>query len=271
MTTLRARLSAVVLITAAVVAGQATPLRPAEPGPITIYVLGDSLAQSLHFGLEQAYGRERRVSVVKATKVSSGIVRDDFFDWKARADALAGSSRMDVVVMMLGGNDAQPIRLPGGGHARPLSDAWREEYSARVSRVMRSFVDRGVAMYWIGVPILRAKRPNTVGRALNDLFRVEADRVGVRYVDTYAMFADAEGRYATHLVDDAGKRRLMRDPDGAHLSIQGALWLGRRLRRIIDDDLGAERRRREAEAAARAGAKPSGDAAVGAGAPSDAQ
>ena len=38
------------------------------------------------------------------------------------------------------------------------SDEWREEYGRRVDRFIKALKRQGIALYWIGLPILRRTR-----------------------------------------------------------------------------------------------------------------
>ncbi len=66
---------------------------------------------------------------------STGLVRDDYFDWPAAAAKIA-AEHPDTVIMLIGGNDNQPIKLPSGTHSAPASAAWDAEYARRAGLVM---------------------------------------------------------------------------------------------------------------------------------------
>ncbi|WP_163110695.1 DUF459 domain-containing protein, partial [Acinetobacter baumannii] len=75
-------------------------------------VLGDNLAEWLAFGIERAFEDVPEIGVTDKTRLSSGLVRAEFHDWaKAIPDILAHESKVDFIVMMLGSNDRQAIRV----------------------------------------------------------------------------------------------------------------------------------------------------------------
>lgn len=206
-----------------------------------ILVIGDSLAGELYLGLYEAYRGDKSVSVKRNNKISSGIVRDDFYDWNKKAAQIAAKGSADIVLMMIGGNDGQPIRVAGQRYRERVgTDLWRKTYGDRVEAIIREFHDRGVRFYWVGMPIQRKKRDNKVGQTINELFRERSARVGTGFIDAYDLFDGDDGKYATHLTDDRGKRKRMRHKDGMHFSTSGSKWLGRVVKRVIEQDTASD-------------------------------
>ena len=69
-------------------------------------MLGDSLAVATSDGLTEAFADKREIAVVDKAREPSGLVRDDYFDWrKTSAEFAAGKEKIDFVVIMLGVND----------------------------------------------------------------------------------------------------------------------------------------------------------------------
>ena len=66
------------------------------------------LSEMLAGGLAEAFEANPDVQVLRRGRSSSGIVRDDYYDWrKALRDMLASNEKVTHVVMMLGSNDRQ--------------------------------------------------------------------------------------------------------------------------------------------------------------------
>ncbi|MBI1384591.1 MAG: DUF459 domain-containing protein [Rhizobiales bacterium] len=208
-----------------------------EAGPRRILIIGDSLGGQLYIGLYEAYRGDKTVKIDRLTKISSGMVRDDFYDWNKAAEEIAERERADIVIMMLGGNDNQPIRVEGQRYREKLlTDLWKETYAARVEALIRSFTSRGARFYWVGMPIQKNARDDAVGQAINGIFSAESAKAGSGYIDTYELFSGPGGTYVTHLTDDQGNRKLMRESDGMHFSNSGVKWLGRVVKAIIARD-----------------------------------
>lgn len=80
----------------------------------TILVLGDGMADWLGYGLEQAYGDEPDIGIVRKVKANTGLIhyqlKGDPADWPAAAKEILASEKPDVIVVMLGLSDRIPIR-----------------------------------------------------------------------------------------------------------------------------------------------------------------
>jgi hypothetical protein len=80
---------------------------------LTVTVFGDSMADWLAYGLEEAFEDAPEIGVVRKGKIGSGLLRydarSDLDWWNVVRDTLA-QEKTDFVVMMLGINDRQNIR-----------------------------------------------------------------------------------------------------------------------------------------------------------------
>ncbi|MEM8744010.1 MAG: DUF459 domain-containing protein [Pseudomonadota bacterium] len=82
-----------------------------EQNRYRVYVFGDSLGDGLWAGLYRAFGPEQNVDVVKKSRVSTGFVRTDYFDWNKRLTRILAAEKVHIAVVMVGANDVQPIRV----------------------------------------------------------------------------------------------------------------------------------------------------------------
>ena len=90
---------------------------PKAPPSFFIAVIGDSLANMLAGGLAEAFADDPRVAIINRAKEDTGLVRDDFYDWRAAAKALVdGPQHIDVAVDP-DRHQRQP-EIPPGGPAR---------------------------------------------------------------------------------------------------------------------------------------------------------
>ncbi|MGH6663783.1 MAG: SGNH/GDSL hydrolase family protein [Pseudolabrys sp.] len=91
------------------------PRKPAEPvtPTSTIVVMGDSMADWLAYGLEDAFSDSPEIAILRRNKPHSGLLRyeakSDLDWWHAARDMLA-TEKPNYVVMMLGVSDRQNIR-----------------------------------------------------------------------------------------------------------------------------------------------------------------
>jgi hypothetical protein len=142
---------------------------------------------------------------------STGLVRDDYFDWPAAARKIA-AEHPDTVILLMGGNDNQPISLPSGTHLPPASAAWDAEYARRAGLVMDALRDGGVhRLYWLTMPTTDIPGMNGAVAAMGQAIQAAAKgRSGVTVYNTDVLLGTNAGTSIAH------------QPDGIHLSTLGS-------------------------------------------------
>jgi hypothetical protein len=83
-----------------------------------IMVLGDSMADWLGYGLEQAYADAPEIGILRRHKTNSGLIRSEtksdprgeYPDWPQAARELIASQKPRFVLMMVGTNDRRQLR-----------------------------------------------------------------------------------------------------------------------------------------------------------------
>lgn len=187
-----------------------------------IVVLGDSLADLVAEGLDDALNDRPDIAVSRRVKADSGLVRSDFYDWpKAVAETLAAEPKPSIAVLLIGLNDRQTLR-DGDLVQEPLSPRWRELYRERIDTIARTFADKRVPFIWVGVPPMQNARLSADLMVLNDLYRERAEKAGGTYVDLWGGFVDAENRYTASGPDVSGQTMRLRLGDGVHFTRAGA-------------------------------------------------
>ena len=68
-------------------------------------VFGDSLAVDLSKALERFYADDPNLVVINQGVGSSGLVRDDYFDWNKAIDEQIAADSFDIAVVIIGIND----------------------------------------------------------------------------------------------------------------------------------------------------------------------
>lgn len=214
-----------------------TVLAPAEPevekaeNATRLAVMGDSLAIDLTRALERAHAEDPNIVVYGYGVSSSGFVRDDFFDWNAQVAELIAEDAFDIAVMIIGINDRQPI-----GDAAPLTDEWREAYSARLTRFLNQLRAAGKPAIWVGLPPMEASSYSAAIAQISSLHRLAAFSGGAEFVDIYERFVAEDGSYTSYGPDLSGQNVSMRKSDGIHFSAAGsdklAFFIDQSLRRF---------------------------------------
>lgn len=187
-----------------------------------IVVLGDSLANLLANGLDDALNNRPDVEVIHKAKPDSGLVRSDFYDWpKAATELLASDQKISIGVILLGLNDRQPLREGETVH-EPLSPRWLELYRDRIDAIANAFAGKRVPLIWVGAPPMQNGRLSADMITFNDLYRQRVEKAGGQYVDLWGGFVDAENRYAATGPDVSGQPVRLRLGDGIHFTAAGA-------------------------------------------------
>lgn len=205
---------------------QVQPFRPTAAHPLRIYLGGDSVAQAFTTAFAATVAGHQEISPTVEYRFATGLARPDYFDWPGRLrEVLARTDRPQIVVVLFGANDMQPIMTPSGP-ARVGTDQWLAEYRSRVAATMQLLADAGVDAYWIGQPPMRAPTFDRRINQVDDIYASEAARhPGITFLDTRPLFADAHGSYTATLPGGDGTPVLVRASDGVHLTEAG----GRRL------------------------------------------
>jgi len=165
-------------------------------------------------------------------KISTGLARLDYFDWLGKLQQIVTADHPDVMLFMVGGNDAQTLINADGSATglAPFSDAWDAGYAARVSQAMDIMTAGGGYAIWVGMPIMLDTNEypgyNADIQKLNAIFAAQAAaHPRVAYVDAYKLTSDSQGHWVQDFPDIHGVVQQMRASEGVHLTEQGGEFL----------------------------------------------
>jgi hypothetical protein len=94
-------------------------IRKADSAPLTsVAVLGDSMADWLAYGLEQAAAESPDIGILRRHRTLSGLIRadvkndprGDYPDWPQAAREILNADKANFIVMMIGLNDRRSIK-----------------------------------------------------------------------------------------------------------------------------------------------------------------
>lgn len=206
------------------------------PDAKVVLVVGDFMAGGLAEGLTTVFETNAAVRVVDRTNGSSGFARSDFYDWPEEIKTLMETEKPAAVVVMLGSNDRQQIKI-GDVREQPLTEAWQKEYAARTAALGASIKARGVPFIWVGLPAFKSKKMTSDMLVLNDAYRQAAVSAGGEFIDIWDGFVDENGAYVTNGPDMNGQPVKLRGNDGINLSKPGkrkvAFYTEKPLARIL--------------------------------------
>lgn len=215
---------------------QVQPLQPAEPPLPTveispkdpdakkILVLGDFVAGGIAWGLDQTLAEEPKLAVVDRSNNSSGLVRADYYDWNAELLKILNEEKPAIIVMELGANDRQRLRLDGKVF-QPGTDTWEATYEKRLAGLVDTLKVYGRPFFWVGAPPMRVDAASADMTHFNELFKAKVSDAGGYFVDIWNGFADEDGNYISSGPDVDGQLRALRSGDGINFTRAGRLKL----------------------------------------------
>jgi hypothetical protein len=160
----------------------------------------------------------RRIGVRSDARISTGLSKPFLLNWPGLAARQARKLHPDVTVVFIGANDGFPF-----GKVDCCGDAWVDAYAKRAEAMMRSYSrqNRGL-VYWLTLPAPQPAQWRPVYPAVNRAIKRAAARVGgsTRVLDIARTFTP--GYHFRRSMVWHGHRQTVRQPDGVHLSPNGA-------------------------------------------------
>jgi len=153
--------------------------------------------------------------------VSTGLTRPDYFNWPAELTADIKSTQPQVVVVMIGANDAQDFLGPPD--VPYTSPQWNTLYAQRVAQLMQIAGSGGTTVVWVGMPPMQDPGLNAQMSDVNAVVQHQATLAhpAVTFVSTDKSLGTAQGGYTAFVTNAAGQIVNVRTPDGTHLTPGG--------------------------------------------------
>jgi len=221
----------------------AAPVQPAVPvvekaeNARRILVVGDFLAGSLADGLAAAYAENPDMLVVDRANGSSGLVRDDHYDWPGSIAGVIEAEKPAAGVVMIGSNDRQQMRA-GENREPPGSEAWIGEYERRATALVKAVRDRGLPLLWVGNLPFKSPAMSSDMVAFNDIYRRLVTDAGGEFIDVWDGFVDESGNFVANGPDMNGQPAQLRGSDGINVTRPGrrkiAFYVEKPLARLLD-------------------------------------
>jgi hypothetical protein len=193
------------------------------PAPRKLLVVGDSLAIGLSLSLRRSVAEIEGVELIEVGKVSSGLANPKYYDWGRALRVFLDKYKPDVVVVMMGANDAKYINV----NEKPRSPGnpnktWPEVFSMRVEDFLDAMQEKNIRNYWIGLPVMGDAPYAKQVEIMNDIVKTEVAKFkNSKFLDTWSLLADDQGNYSTFLPNDKGVKIKVRANDKVHFTVAG--------------------------------------------------
>lgn len=203
-----------------------------------ILVVGDFLANRTADGLSEAFAEAPGVVIIDRANGSSGLVRDDYYDWPGEARQIVEEVQPSIIVVQLGSNDRQQLVVDG--EREPVrSVKWLAEYERRTQSLIEALKVGNTPLLWIGMPAFKSPSMTTDMVAFNGVFRTEIEKAGGEFIDIWDGFVDEDGKFIFTGSDINGQQVRLRGSDGINMTKAGsrkiAFYAEKSIRRLLGD------------------------------------
>jgi hypothetical protein len=184
---------------------------PTAEDPLRVYIAGDSLTGSYGEALGTQLGE---TGVIKATwdsRPSSGLVNYDFFNWYRHSKSMMSSIDPEIVVFMIGTNDASIVSSNPKGYVK--------SYSEDLNDIIDIFDAEKRKVFFVLPPAMQNSRLNSNVTKLNYVITSVAQDRGARIIDSNESLSPAY-KYVSS-VKAGSKTVTVRAGDGIHISGAG--------------------------------------------------
>jgi hypothetical protein len=189
-------------------------------GHCRVLEIGDSIGSELGWALQREVGNVAGLNLVTKGRSSTGLSATWFYNWPQHLAAQVKEYRPNLVVICLGANDQQGLAVKGGALAF-ATQAWRDEYVARVTQMLDIARRAGAYVLWVGLPVMRPVGYNQGVSLLNSLYaKSVATAPGAVFLSTSALLATPAGHYRAS-ARVGSSVQVLRATDGIHFSVIG--------------------------------------------------
>lgn len=196
-----------------------------------VLMIGDSMMRILGATMEKEFKKADIQPAVAFSSLGSGLVRPAVFNWTDKINELITNNNPKTVFIALGTNDRQALEAENGvinyGHPD-----WRPAYTKRIDSVMDQFINAGATrIVWFLLPPMKEAANQEHASLVNEIVTAEAATEERKdYVETFDMgrvLCRRPGIYSQNLMSPTGQALTVRDPDGVHLTREGAKVIAR--------------------------------------------
>ncbi|WP_273754558.1 SGNH family hydrolase [Bartonella sp. MM73XJBT.G] len=185
-----------------------------------ILVIGDFAASAVADALKKFFADNSNTVIMNNTMPASGLVRTDYYSWQSNISKLIEQNNPDVIIMMIGANDNQPIK---DSYSIINTDQleWMRIYKQRITEITENLHSSGKSWIWIGQPSFGNDTLTQKMKIFNALYKQETEAAGGYFLDIWSGFSDAEGNFSFSGYDIHGKIAKLRTNNGMHFTAEG--------------------------------------------------
>lgn len=181
-----------------------------------VLLVGDSLMAEIAFGMKDQVSKN--ISVKDIHKSSTGLTNKDYYDWNTVSSKAAISYSPDLILIHMGGNDGQDMKV-NGKFVRLYTEEWNNDYYKRVKSLISTLesASPNAKIIWIGLPGMRDPKYEKKTEIIRQIQKNAAIDSGIEFIDA----GDAIGKKYIKQEKINGKMLDLRRTDGIHYSRDG--------------------------------------------------
>ncbi|WP_354186328.1 SGNH/GDSL hydrolase family protein [Bartonella japonica] len=216
------------------------PQKPAqklkEENAKRILILGDFVASAVADALNRLFIDNRNIIIINNTMPNSGLVRTDYYSWKSNISTLIDKNKPDIIVMVIGANDNQPIQM-SHGIFNTNEPEWMNIYKQRITEIAESLHASEKPWIWMGQPAFGNDNLTQKVKIFNKLYKQEIESAKGHFIDIWDGFIDEQNQFSFSGYDTNGKVVKLRTPDGLNFTSEGKRKLASYLEKKLQDIL----------------------------------
>jgi uncharacterized protein len=194
--------------------------------PLSVFMFGDSQVFSLGSGLSRLAGKDSPIKIDFLAIHSSGVIRDDYYNWPLKLQDTLASTRCDAVVMMLGMNDYQSFRGSQGEILRKKTPEWEAAYKEKCRALIDIALVSVPRVYWIGMPVVKNPAYRESLSYIDSVQKSLADEYSPDVLVRVSLsdIIPGAGKPWVGSIDRGGGNMLqVMSSDGSHFTVEGGM------------------------------------------------
>jgi len=199
--------------------------------PLRILLVGDSIGEDLDAQLLNDFN-PATTRVFTDDQISTGLTRLDYFPWVRELEYDMYRYKPQVVIGMMGANDAQGFVDPPALYG---TRAWKAHYRRNVGQFFTIGRQNGARMFWVSVPIISPKGLSEYTQLVRSIQEQMAGKHHVIYINSDKTLSSG-GVFHMYL-RIGGQLVQVRVSDGVHLMPAGAALLANAVMVVVQHDL----------------------------------
>ncbi|MBO4318526.1 MAG: DUF459 domain-containing protein [Mailhella sp.] len=190
----------------------------------TVLLVGDSLMDGLGLMTRSIpeWSKDPGVRFLTKAKTSTGLSNVSYWNWNAKLRDFMQQIKPDVVIFLMGANDAQGIvGLEKKKSFMFKSEEWKEKYRQQAENMIAGAREGGADVLWLALPVMGSKF-----LAANIPFVAEQQQAACRiahvpYLETTPAVGGEDGSFKLYKQNEQGKNIRIRTDDKCHFTAAG--------------------------------------------------